>query len=108
MSADETTRIEALVRELSSMANYLGAHAMRRVSRNIADQIMTEHRTLQQGMVKLLVQVLIDYAQHATTDQRNQVSKEVCLVLTQALEAAGYVSTDGGDRPEPVIHMPLI
>ncbi len=89
---------EQIARLLLDKANQSGSIARSGVSQEIAEAILGEHRTLQQGAIAILFGTLIEIGEMMevgpmTTDLRNQASIEACKRLAE-LQQAGEINAN--------------
>jgi hypothetical protein len=74
---------EGLVSELLQAVNVMSVREDK-VAKAIADKLAREHRTLQQGVVRVLAGVLVHYAGHSY-DGRNEAAVRMCGLIHKAL-----------------------
>jgi hypothetical protein len=70
------------VRELSDMVNIMGSSKRR--AEAIVEEMYSCHRTLQQGIVDLFLQVLLAY-KPSNFDLRNEAAVKLCEQLRESL-----------------------
>lgn len=64
----------------------------------IGDVLETSHRTLQQGAMSSLINVIVNYAD-ARSDGRNEYSVKACKAIKKALEEEGFLYKDAYSAP---------
>ena len=62
----------------------------------LGDMLDCTHRTLQQGVISALINVIVNYAD-ARCDGRNEYSVLVCKKIKQALHDEGFLHGSKGD-----------
>lgn len=79
-----TDAVTEAMAALSRAVNVMGQEEA--VAEAIANALMSDHRTLQQGMVRAITKALTIYGKEARTDLRNEGAVSLCRKITPAIE----------------------
>lgn len=79
-----TDAVKEAVAALSRAVNVMGQEDVAVAA--FAEALMSDHRTLQQGMVRVITKALALYGKEARTDLRNEAAVSLCRKLTPVIE----------------------
>lgn len=81
---DVKNQVKKAVSEFTAALNKMGLEDQ--VAEAAFVQLASEHRTLQQNFWRCVISMAEKYGNEASSDQRNEASKNACKLMTEALK----------------------